>query len=48
LINLTGQNSGIVLFNDDAMTIVISIDPEADTIKVSNDGPYARISPISP
>jgi hypothetical protein len=48
LINLKGQNGGMVLFRDDSMTIVITIDPEADTIKVSNDGPYARISPISP
>ena len=48
LINLKGQNGGMVLFNDDAMTIIITIDPEADTIKVSNDGPYARVSPISP
>jgi hypothetical protein len=48
LINLQGQNGGTVLFKDDAMTIVISIDPDADTIRVSNDGPYARISPISP
>jgi hypothetical protein len=48
LISLKGQYGGTVLFKDDAMTIVIKIDPEADTIKVSNDGPYARISPISP
>ena len=48
LINLKGQNGDTVLFKDDAMTIVISIDPEADTIKVGKDGPYARISTISP
>jgi hypothetical protein len=45
LFNMKGQIGGTVLFKDDTQTIVIKIDSEADTIKVSGDGPYTRISP---
>jgi len=45
LYNMQGQNGGTVLYKDDTITIVITIDHEADTIKIYSDGPYARIGP---
>jgi hypothetical protein len=45
LYNMRGQIGGTVLYKDDTMTIVIKLDPEADTIKISGDGPYARVGP---
>jgi hypothetical protein len=46
LYNIRGQIGGTVL-NDDTMTIIIKLDPETDTIKISGDGPYTRASPQS-
>jgi len=48
LYNMRGQMGGMNINKDDTMTIVITLDPEADTIKVSGDGPYTRIGPTSP
>ena len=45
LFNMKGQIGGTVLFKDDTLAIVIKIDPETDTIKVSGDGPYTRLRP---
>jgi hypothetical protein len=45
LFNLRGQMGGTVLNKDDTMTIIITLDPETDTIKVSGDGPYTRVGP---
>jgi hypothetical protein len=48
LINMRGQMGGMNINNKDSFTIVITIDPETDTIKVSGDGPYTRVGPTSP
>jgi len=48
LFNMRGQMGGTALNKDDTMTIVITLDPETDTIKVSGDGPYSRVGPTSP
>jgi hypothetical protein len=48
LVNLSGLYGGTVLRFKDSMTIVIKIDTEADTLKISGDGPYTRISLNSP
>jgi hypothetical protein len=45
LFDMKGQLGGTVLHKDDTQTIVIKIDTEADTIKISGDGPYTRIGP---
>lgn|GEM_PF-3472575 len=48
LFSLQGQYGGTILYKDDTMQIVVSIDPEADTIEISGDGPYSRLSPKAP
>ena len=48
LYNMRGQIGDIVLYKDDTMTIVIKLDPETETIKVSGDGPYEHVGPLSP
>ena len=45
LYNMQGQNGDTVLHKDDTISIVITIDQEADTIKIYSDGPYSRVSP---
>jgi hypothetical protein len=45
LYHLQGTIGGTVLHRDDPMTIVIKIDPEADTIRITGDGPYTRVGP---
>jgi len=46
--NMRGQMGGMNINNHDTFTIVITLDPETDTIKVSGDGPYTRVGPTSP
>jgi hypothetical protein len=44
LFNIKGHIGGMVIHKDDILTIVIKIDPETDTIIISGDGPYIRVS----
>ena len=48
LYNMRGQMGGMNINNKDTYTIVITIDPDTDTIKISGDGPYTRVSQKSP
>jgi hypothetical protein len=48
LYNMRGQMGGMNISSEDTYYIVITIDPETDTIKVSGDGPYTRVNPPSP
>ena len=44
LFNLEGHMGGMAIHKDDTLSIVIKIDPENDTITISGDGPYTRVS----
>lgn len=48
LFKMQGQYGGTILYKDDTMQIVISIDPDTDKIKISGDGPYSRLSLKAP
>ena len=45
LFNLNGQRGSTPYRKTDTMSIIIKIDPEADTIMVNCDGPYNRLGP---
>jgi hypothetical protein len=45
LYNLKGQFADTVLSRDDTLTIIVKIDQAADTIRISGDGPYTRVTP---
>ena len=44
LYSMKGQIGGNTLRRSDALTLVIKINPEADTITINGDGPYTRVS----
>jgi hypothetical protein len=48
LFMMQGQYGGAILYKDDTMQIVISIDPDTDRINISGDGPYSRLSLKAP
>lgn len=44
LFNLKGHTGGFNLTRNDAMVMMIKIDPETDTIKINGSGPFERVS----
>jgi hypothetical protein len=45
LYQLKGQNGEIVLHKDDTLDLEISVDIDADSLKINSSGPFTRLSP---